>query len=490
MPVAQTAAVANNVVALARESTATLKLDDIVGYNALVSRTEVKRVIPYWKDIDIMAALDFSNQVQTTTETVYKNYEAGAFFRLVTPLVVTGATSTASSGGTVTMTLTNGSYSSRSTSATQGTSALYTSLMKNDWFRTYDGQVGFVQAKTGTGTATIFTIERARTNTRDLAASLNYHATNNLPISVLGNIFSEGSLQPLEGLSRGTMFHINNTSIVKTHRAVTNTANASYLITERGEERPIKTQEVEMGMEHRIKEAMLLWWGTGEDWTDPSENIPTVKMTKGVDGSTRERGNLYQFSTTVGYLEADFDAQVEQFEAVHGGNEVRIFAGSYMYGALQAIFKAKVAGMPAAVYTFQSFGASNGKQKAADIGFNSVVIRGITFHLLRSDLFRIPEMTDILGYNYKYMAYWIPGEMQMVDGNFVSNGNEVTKTPIPTLAAVYTTQQDDDMDGQRRYLYWKRGVRITNRDETQQEMLTEVGAKISMVRKFMLTEGI
>lgn len=491
MAFTSTASVANNVVALSRENTSTLGFDDITSYNALVKRDEVKRVIPYFKDIDILAALDLSNKVQATTETVYKNYEAGAWFRPVTPLAVTGTTDTGTTGGTVTMTLTAGSFSPRN--AGGGTSTVHTSLMKNDWFRTYNGLTGFVQAKGvggTTGTATVFTIQRANGNNADLAAALKYHATNLIPISVLGNIFAEGSLQPLEGLSRTTQFHVNRTSIVKTHRAVTNSANASILITERGEERPIKTQEVEMGIEHRIKEAMLIWWGTGEDWTDPSENIQTVKMTKGVDGSIRERGNVYQFSTTAGYTEADFDAQVTQFENVHGGNELMIYAGSYMYSQLQAIFKTKVAGMPSAVYTFQSFGASNGKEKAADIGFNTVVIRGITIHLIRSDIFRVPEMTDVLGYNYQYMAYWIPGEMQVVDGDFVQNGVRTTKTTIPALAAVYTTQYDDELDGQRRYLYWKRGVKTTNRDETQQEMLTEVGAKLSMVRKMMVTEGV
>lgn len=489
MPVLQTASVANNTVALSRESTATLELDDLMNYNPLVAREEIKKIAPYFNDIDILKALEITNKVQITREINYRVYEEGPWFRPVTPLAITNATSmtTATTGGTLELTLTPGSYSTRSNGATTGTSALYTSLMKNDVFRTYNGLTGFVQDKIGSGVTTRFIIERAAGNSADLAAAIQYHITNSLPISVLYNLFAEGSLQPLEGLSRTNVFHVNQVGIIKTHRSATGTANAMKLMTTRGEERPIETQKVQMGIEHRIKEAMLLWWGTGENWTDPSEPTRIVKSTKGVDGSIREMGNIYQYSTTTGYTEADFDAQLAQFQAVRGGNEYVIYAGSSMYGYLQKIFTAKAAAQPQALFTFNNFGKSNGQKKAIEIGFNTFIIEGITFHLKKSDIFNVPEMTNILGYNYAYMAYWIPGDPQVVDGNFIENGREVTKATIPAMAAVYTTQANDEM---RRYKYWPRPVEITNRDENQQEMLTEVGAKLSMLRKYGLTIGV
>ncbi len=486
MPATQTASVLNNTVALARESTGTLGLDDLVNYNPIVVRDSLKMVDPYYKDLDILKALEITNKVQVTHETDYRNYEEGPWFRPVTPAAITGTMTTGTTGGTLGMTLTAGSYSARSNGVGNGTGSLYTSLMKNDWGRTYNGLTWFIQDKQGSGLTTNFVIERAAGNSGDLQAALQYHVTNSIPLAVLGNMFAEGSLQPLEGLSRANVFHTNRVAIIKTHRSVTGSANAVNLITVRGAERPIKTQEVEMGQEHRVKEAMMLFWGTGESWTDPSENIKVVKMTKGVDGSIREMGNIYQYSTTVGYTEADFDAQLAQFEAVRGGNEYQIYAGSAMYGYLQAIFKAKIAGL-AQLYTFQSFGSSDGKKKAIEVGFNSFEINGITFHLIRSDIFNVQGMTDVLGYNYKYLAYWVPGQMQVVDGDFIQNGKSVTRTTVPALVAVYTSQEDDEL---RRYKYWKRPVTITNRDETQQEMLTEVGGKLTMVRKYALTEGI
>jgi hypothetical protein len=491
MAATQTASVANNVVALNRESTATLALDDLLNYNPLVKREELQKVAPYFNDIDILKALEITNKVQVTEEISYRVYEEGPWFRPVTPLTITGQTTAGTTGGTVSMTLTTGSYSTRSNGATTGTSSLYTSLMKNDVFRTYNGLTGFVQDKQGSGVTTNFIIERAAGNNGDLAAALNYHASNNIPISVLYNLFAEGSIQPLEGLSRTNVFHVNQVGILKTHRAATGTANTMKLITTRGAERPIETQKVEMGIEHRIKEAMLLWWGTGENWTDPSEPHKIVKSTKGVDGSIREMGNIYQYSTTTGYTEADFDAQIAQLQSVRGGNEFMVYCGSQMYKYLQAIIKTKIAGLPQANYTFQSFGQSDGKKKAIEIGFNTFIVDGITLHLIKSDIFNVPDMTNILGYNYAYMAYWVPGEMQVVDGDFIQNGNKVTRTAIPAMAAVYTAKGGVGEDGgMRRYKYWPRPVEITNRDEDQQEMLTEVGAKLSMLRKYALTIGV
>lgn len=486
MPVTQTASVANNVVSLSRESTGSLGIDDLFNYNPIVVRSELKKVDPFYQDLDILKALEIANKVQITYETDYRNYEEGPYFRPVTPLAVTGTTATSSTGGTVIMTLTTGSYSPRSAGVGQGAASLYTSLMKNDWFRTYNGLTGFVQDKQGSGLTTNFIIQRANNNASDLATALQYHVTNSIPLGVLGNMFSEGSLQPLEGISRVNVFHANRVAIIKTHRSVTGSANAVRLVTVRGEERPIETQKVEMSQEHRIKEAMMLFWGTGESWNDPTENLQVVKMTKGVDGSIREMGNIYQFSTTVGYTEADFDAQLAQIELVRGGNEYQIYAGSAMYGYLQAVFKAKIAGLQQ-LYTFQSFGTSDGKKKAIEVGFNQFDIHGVTFHLIRSDIFNVNGMTDILGYNFKYMAYWIPGAMQVVAGDFIQNGIKATRTTVPALVAVYTSQEDNEL---RRYKYWKRPVDITNRDEEQQEMLTEVGAKLSMIRKYAVSEGI
>lgn len=486
-----TASVANTVVAQPRVSSANLGLDDIFNYNPLVPRSELKKVDPYYKDNDILKSLEFSNKVQTTKETVYRNYEEGPWFRAPTPGAIVGTTPTGATGGGFTMTLTAGSFSSRKVSAAANTTSLYTSLMKNDIFRTYNGLFGFIANKVTTGAVsaanTVFSVARADSNNADLAAAVQYHITNSIPLSVVTNAFAEGSLQPLEGLSRENVFHVNQTAIIKTHRAVTNTANASTLITVRGEERPAQTQMIEMGQEHRIKEAMMLWWGTGETFQDGTENISTVKLTKGVDGSIREMGNVYQFSTGTGFLEADFDAVFAQFESVRGGNEVQIYAGSRMYTYLQTIIKTKISGLPAGIFTFQAFGASDGQKKAVEIGFNTFIVNGVTIHLIRADMFNIQGMTDILGYNYPYMAYVLPGEMQTVAGDFIQNGKAVTKMSVPSLVAYYTTQDDDTM---RRYKYWKRDVEITNRDEKQQELLTEIGAKLTMLRKDFIIEGV
>ena len=485
------ATVANTVVSAPRLSSANLGLDDIFNYNPLVPRSQLKKVDPYYKDNDILKSLEFSNKVQITKETVYRNYEEGPYFRAPTPGAITGATAAGTLGGGFTMTLTPGSFSTRKISASLNTSTLFTSLAKNDIFRTYNGLFGFIANKVTTGAVsavnTVFSVARADTNGADLATAVQYHVTNAIPLSVVTNAFSEGSLQPLEGLSRENVFHVNQTAIIKTHRAITNTANASTMITVRGEERPAATQMVEMGQEHRVKEAMMLWWGTGETFQDATENISTVKVTKGVDGSIREMGNVYQFAQATGFQEADFDAVFAQFEYVRGGNEVQIYAGSRFYAQMQAIIKIKIGGLPAGVFTFQSFGQSDGAKKAIEIGFNTFIINGVTIHLIRADLFNIQGMTDILGYNYPYMAYIIPGEMQTVAGDFIQNGQAVTKMMVPSMVAYYTSQDDNEL---RRYKYWQRNVEITNRDEKQQELLTEVGGKFSMLRKFFICEGV
>jgi hypothetical protein len=200
MPLIQPASVQNTVVAMPRQEGAALGLDDLLNYNPLVPREELKKIDPYFNDRDFLMGLEITNKIQITKQLKYRNYEEGPWFRPVTPLAIAGATTAGTTGGTITMTLTNDSYSTRKTSASA--SVLRTSLMKNDYFRTYNGLYGFVANKTGAGLTTSFLIARAEGSAVDLATALTYHATNLIPLTVFSNGFSEGSLQPLEGLER------------------------------------------------------------------------------------------------------------------------------------------------------------------------------------------------------------------------------------------------------------------------------------------------
>lgn len=276
---------------------------------------------------------------------------------------------------------------------------------------------------------------------------------------------------------------------VKTHRATTGDVDTMEVVDINGVTRVAAKQWLEMTDEHKIKVMMALWYGKGETYQDPTEALPLVRVTKGVDQSIRERGITYRFSLANGFTTADGDAVLSQLEQVRGGKEYQIWAGADAYAYWQAYFLAKVGSMPAQVYHYDSFGRSNGKEKAADIGFTSVIIRGITLHLVRGDMFNIQGMTDIPGYGFSYTSYLIPGEMQAVGGNFTdpSNGKTATSIKIPSLEAVYTTSASNEM---RKWKQWERPVNITNRDQTDRELLTQVGARLTYGRKFLIVLGV
>lgn len=474
-----------------RQNAAALFLDDLSGYNPLVRREDNPELEPYYKDFNIIQALDYAGAERRIKQLVYRNYEQGQWFNPPTPATVSGTTPTGSTGGTFTMTLTDGSYSPRRVNTSTGSTALYSSIQKNDYIYTYNNLAGLIVGETGTqGTRGItLTVARADGNNADLVAAIQYHIDNLIPLITMSNAYAEGSLQPLKGLEKENVFYQNQVQTVKTHRASTGDVDAVEVIDINGVTRVGAKQMLEMADEHKIKVMLALWYGKGETYQDPSENLPLVRVTKGVDQSIRDRGTTYRFSLAAGFTTADGDAVLAQLEAVRGGNEYQIWAGSDAYAYWQEYFRVKVAGMPAASYTFSSFGESNGKEKAADIGFNSVVIRGITLHLVRGDMFNIQGITDVKGYNFSYISYFIPGEPQTVNGDFknVTNGKTATSVKIPALMAMYTTDEENNM---RKWKGWKRGVEITNRDQTDRELLTQVGARLTYGRKFLICIGV
>ncbi|MGI4873227.1 MAG: hypothetical protein ACRYFX_18860 [Janthinobacterium lividum] len=482
--------IANTTVAMPRQNAAALFLDDLSGYNPLVRKEDNPELEPYYKDFNIIQALDFAGREKRIMQLVYRNYEQGQWFNPPTPASVTGATTTGTTGGTVTMTLTAGSFSPRRTNTSTGSVALYSSLQKNDYVYFYNGLSALITAETGTqGTNGItYTVTRADGNSADIAAAIQYHVTNSIPLATLSNAYAEGSLQPFKGLEKENVYYQNQVQTVKTHRASTGDVDTMEVIDINGVTRIGAKQWLEMTEEHKIKVMQALWWGKGETYQDPSEALPLVRVTKGVDQSIRERGITYRFSLANGFTTADGDAVLSQLEVVRGGKEYQIWAGSDAYAYWQAYFAAKVAGLPAQVYSFNSFGQSNGKEKAFDVGATSVIIRGITLHLMRGDMLNIQGMTDIAGYNFSYLSYLVPGELQAVGGNFTdpSNGKTATSIKIPSLEAVYTTDAKNNM---RKWKQWERGPEITNRDQTDRELLTQVGARLTYGRKFVIVIG-
>lgn len=480
----------NTTVAMPRQNAAALFLDDLSGYNPLVRKEDNPILEPYYKDFNIVQALDFAGREMKIKQLVYRNYEQGQWFNPPTPATVVGTTSTNTTGGTVAITLNAASFSPRRVNTATGGTALYSSLQKNDYVYTYNGLSALIVAEAGQqGTANItYTVARGDNNSADLAAALQVHVTNSIPLVTMSNAYAEGSLQPLKGLEKENVFYQNQVQTIKTHRATTGDVDTMEIVDINGVTRVGAKQLLEMAEEHKIKIMLALWYGKGETFQDPSEALPLVRVTKGVDQNIRERGITYRFSLAAGFTTADGDAVLSQLEQVRGGKEYQIWAGGDAYNYWQAYFQAKVAGMPSAAYTFESFGRTNGKEKAADIGFTTVIIRGITLHLVRGDMFNIQGITDVAGYNFSYTSYLIPGEMQAVGGNFTdpSNGTTATSIKIPSMMAVYTTTAKDEM---RKWRQWERNETITNRDQTDRELLTQVGARLTYGRKFMIVIG-
>lgn len=468
MSLVSAAPVANNVVATPQVNTSFLNLDNYFTYNPLIRKEDMMAIDPDINDRDIMAIAEFTGNVEVTHDLEYRNYEANQMFRAPKLASVTGT------GDEITITLTADSYS------TKGGVAM-TSIIRNDLLMTRGRAYGFLNTKTSNGTSSTFTVRRPIGSTVNLAAALNDHLTNNVPLFIFSNAHGEGTLQPTEGLERETSFWVNQVQHIKTSRFATGDVEMLKIVDTTGADNYIRKQEIEMGSEHRWREKFAIYLSSGEDFLDTVEN-KTVRTTMGIDPSIRAMGNVFSHSKSTGLTQADWDIMADQVHAIRIGNDIQIHAGNRVYGQWQKLFR-ELVGTAGGQIDYSLFGQGNRSRKAVDIGFNSVHYRGTNWHLIQSDLFSIPQMTGISGYNFPDSFFFMPGGPQSIQ---VSNGAEVTRVSVPALRLRYAARNS----GMLRYDYWPRGKHLTNRDVQEQHLHTQVGAQFTSMRKYGLSDGV
>ncbi|TGE29815.1 hypothetical protein [Hymenobacter metallicola] len=465
----------NNVVAVPRVDTKFMGLNDYFSDNApLVVRQAISEVSPYYNWRDVLAMLETSKRVSTTKDLEVRSFEQGPMFRPVKIGAIVGS-GTASE---VVVTLTADSF--LDTESLGGTVAR-TSLMKDDLIRFRNGATGIVRIKAGSGATTQFTLRGVTGSSENITQAVQDHITSGTPLFVYSNAFGEGTYAPTEGLEQSTTQWRNQAQIIKTHRAATGDANAVEIIDWTGKNRYYFKQEVEMGAEHRIKELLAIWFGSG-GFTMNEANEP-VRMCLGVDTAIDKMGNEYRY--TVGTFSlADLDLIVAQIDAVNGGNVYDFYAGSALFRAVQKVFNQAIGATGQTGIDYSNFGDGDPKQKMVDLGVMAIVYGGITFRLIQTDMLSLPELTGINGYNFPNDGYLIPSKRQSVD---VSENGRKNKISVNTLEVKYTTEFDGSI---RRYKFDPFPRAITGRDQTALELLTQVVPQITNTRKMIKIKAL
>lgn len=468
----QVTGVPNTVTATPMVDTQRLGLNDYFNSDSLILRDGLREFSEYYNMRDSLSILELSNRTGTTRDLEVRSYEQGPMFR---PVKIGAVVGTATASEAV-VTLSADSFTGQG--SIDGV-VQQTSLMQDDLIRFVDGNTALVRIKSGSGAATQFTLRGITGASGSIAASIA--AQGSVPLFVFSNAYGEAAEIPKEGLEQSSTQWRNQAQIIQTFRAASGDVNALYMQDWTGKDRYFYKQELEMGPEHRIKEKLAIWFGSGGFSTN--EKGQRVRLCVGVDTAIEKMGNLY--NVVPGTFErADLDALVDQIEAVHGGNVYDFYAGHKLTGEVQQVFTEITAGGGQTGIDWSNFGEGDAKQKMVDVGILGIVYRGVTFRLMQTDMLSLPEMTGINGYLFPNDGYLIPSKKQSV--NTTANGR-TNKLTIDSLKVLYTTEYTGE---QRRYKFTKYGPEVLKRDETEMNLFTQVVPQIVNTRKMIKIKAV
>ena len=471
----------SQAIALPQVDTAYLDFDSFSKRPELL-----KYVSETWDNKGFIDMLTLTGREEVVFSETFSNYESGLMPRSVAfQTVAAGATA-----GSAVVTLTNDSMTT--VNSLNGPIAR-SPLMENSIIKLPNRVEIFVKSKSSlnggaTGAATTYTLVKA-TDTDvafDLGAYLTSVAGTAQRFSITSNGFSEGSFEALEGVDTPMVRYAGTMQIFKTHSEITGSAagdkfeiplangNGSYFYTSK--------QRVEQGLNHRLGEGMQMLIGRGGRFLD--KNNKPVQTSKGLEGYVRDFGNVYDYAGT-GFVAADLDALTSRMKSIMGGTEYQWIMGSDLYRQVSNVIR-NLPGLTNGGIVYNSFGKGDASAKAIDLGFNSIVWNGITFHLQESSVFNHPELLGLAGYNYTGMGFLIPGAKQRItasdNGVSLSLGKSVD---ADTLRIRYK----QDVNGvSRRYRSYDRGIENHGYDVTKHEIISHIGLQMVGLRKFILVQ--
>lgn len=137
-------------------------------------------------------------------------------------------------------------------------------------------------------------------------------------------------------------------------------------------------------------------------------NGKKVWTTHGLEKSVRQSGiDLPLRTDTNENFRADFKAITRALDKARGPQEYWLWAGANIDNAFDD-FVGSLDELKAGGLVYNSFGNTNPKQKAVDLGFDSFRIYKRTWHKKRLDALDNPELTAATGHSYPDTVFMIP----------------------------------------------------------------------------------
>jgi len=472
--------------AVPRIDTHTLGLDNFLNPDAqlngyALTREDLDGVMG--QQFDYKTFMDFAEltgRVESINTLEFWNYEAGLMERSVkVASIVAGSTA-----GVVTFTLDPDSYSS--TGSING--PIDRSPLKvNDLILTTKNQItGLVISKSGSGTSTQYTAIRRNAVSEDLLDALTNHQTSGQRLITYSDAFSEGSKSPTEGSFMSTIRLYGQMQTFRSYDAITGDVDALKMsIPWNGKTLQLDKSKLIQEWSHRMAVNRAMFLSPGGDFTIPGSGPGTgrVRLTTGLYPGVKQLGATFGYDPVAGYSAADIDALDAQAKANHSGSSFTVFEGYQHGSAFYKGIKEQLGGGIAAI-DFSAFGTKGDpKQKALDLGFNSVrTPGGISYHRQESSFFNEPEVTGTAGYIYPKVAIFVPGGSQAIS---VEENGAKTTLQVPSLRLLHTTASNGD---KRRFHTWVRGKEQDGEDALKMETLTQQGIQVVNLRNFIAAE--
>jgi hypothetical protein len=447
----------NQTHATPRVDSVKLDADDMI-----MSRDILRAIDPTFEEDDFITFLETESQVAKASK--FYNYEQGRLFREALIASVSSATTT---GAVITL------ASSAYTTVGELSGTVDRSPIKEGDLIPFAGDVwARVNAKSGSGTSTTYTLRRVGT-TGDLGAIVATHITNAWPIIGQSNAFGEGTGFPTEGLDTPATRFVGQFQTIKSYMKITGDAASHEMFANfNGKTYYWDKMTVEQLKRHRIYQNMTLMFGPGGTVSDGVQN---VTLSGSLRSNLQAHGNQLFYNKSTGVTLANLDKLAAAIKG-QGYTKALIFSGSNVRISIENLLRTFTTN-GGIVY---STGSQNG-QRSIDLGFGEFTYHGVTFRLQE---YRIHE--QLMGQVYMPYAdeaYIMPdGKMSITTQDDINGARTLS---VPSLKVRYKVQSNG-MD--RRFKVVTRTIDQTMVDEIEKGLMSQEGLQQVGIRKgFFLT---
>jgi hypothetical protein len=272
-------------------------------------------------------------------------------------------------------------------------------------------------------------------------------------ISILSNAQSDGSTMK-DGYASLPLEFYNYTQIIQTPYRIDGSerANKSWRKID-GQMRYVIMQEKRAKKKHDLMVNYALLIGERTDDQVDATTGKVVHTTGGLEWFAKTYGNTDSYTT---FALADMTGHEQTLNAEHVGNEVIFLQGSDLNISVNGVLRGlnDTTGI-----NFSSFGSGDGKKRALDMGFDSYKLNSRTYH---------QKVINALNAKGATQSTNLPDEGFIIPADKFTNkaGKEEFKFKV--------RYKESDKEN-RFYKVWTRDQTITNTDQWELNMQSEVG---------------